>query len=149
MRPIRESAQPYVESRGTKARRADLSKVLNFKEDFCVSAIAIAMNYGFAFFVVFGQRPRADPLRIARAKTGPAIGIEHVAGFGFIKDSPNFQAFAQFPTAAMQHRAAAGKLRRLAVIFRALSQKVDGFLARHFQSDGFERCVHYKLRAEE
>src|SRR5437660_8998046 len=143
MRPIRESAQPYVESRGAEARSADFSKILKFEEDLCVSAIAIAMNDGFAFLVVFGQRPRADPLRITRAKTRPAIGIEHVARFGFIKDSPNFQAFAQFPTASMQHRAAAGKLRRLAVIFRAFSQKVDGFLARHFQSDGFERCVHY------
>src|SRR5213078_3592604 len=126
MRSIRESAEPDVESRGAKARGADFRKVLKFKENLGVSAVAIAMNDGFAFFVVFGQRPGADPLGITRAKTWPAIGIEHIAGFGFIKDRPNFQTFAQFPTASMQHHAAAGKLRRLAVIFRAFSQKGDG-----------------------
>src|SRR6185295_8531184 len=103
MRSIRESAEPYVKSWGPKARRADFGKVLKLKEDLGVRAVAIAMNDGFAFFVVFGQRPGADPLRITRAKTWPAIRIEHNAGFGFIKDRPNFQAFAQFPAASMQH----------------------------------------------
>ena len=101
------------------------------------------MDYGFAFFIIFSQSPRADALRVTRAKTRPAIRIEHVAGFGFVQDSPDFQSFAQLPAAAMQYRAPAQNLGGLALIFGAFSQKVYGFLAGHFQSDGFEGSVHF------
>src|SRR2546429_489772 len=100
------------------------------------------MDYGLAFFVVFRQRPRADALRVARAKTRSAIGVKDVAGFRFVKHRPNFQAVAKLPTASVQHGAAPENLRGLALIFSAFREKVDGFLARHFQSNRFESSVH-------
>src|SRR5215471_5619806 len=102
------------------------------------------MDDSLAFFVVFGQGPGTDALRIARAKTRTAICIEDIAGFRLVEYGPDFQAFAQFPAAAMKHCAPAQNLRRFALVFGALGEKVDCFLAGHFQPDSFEGCVHAK-----
>src|SRR5215470_8000160 len=102
------------------------------------------MDDSLAFFVVFGQGPGTDALRIARAKTRTAICIEDIASFRFVEYGPDLQAFAEFPAAAMKHRAPAQNLRRFALVFGALGEKVDCLLAGHFQPDSFEGCVHVK-----
>src|SRR6185295_5719001 len=93
-RPISESAQPHMKRRPMKTRSAYFSEILQLEQDFSIAAVAIAVDYGLAFFIVLSQCPGADALRVAGAKSWAAVRIEHVAGFRFVEDSPNLQAFA-------------------------------------------------------
>src|SRR5205807_4327099 len=126
---------------GAKSRRADLSQVLQFKQDVGIGAVAVAVDDRFAFFVVFSEGPGRNALHVARAKTGTAVGIEDVAGSRFVQHGPNFQAGAELPTASMQDRAAPQKLGRFALIFSTFGKKVDRFLAPNLQAARFETCV--------
>ena len=100
------------------------------------------MNDGFAFFIVFRKRPGGYALHITSAKAGPAISVKHVTRSWFVKDRPNFKAFAQFPTSAVENCAAPRQAGRLALILGSRRQKIDGLLAGYFQPDRFERRVH-------
>src|ERR1043165_9345294 len=94
----------------------NLGQVLQLKEHFAVSAFAVAVNHRFAFFVVLRQRPRRNRLNVARAKTGTTVGVEQLAGVRLVQHGPDFQAFSEFPTTAMQHSAAPAELRWLALV---------------------------------
>ena len=131
-----------------KSERANLGQILKLEEHLSIGAVAVTMNHRFAFFIVFGQRPGNDALHVARAKSGPTVRIEHVAGPRFVEYGPNFQTFAQLPAAAVQNSAAPQKPGRFALILRAFSQKVNCLLAGYFQTDRFKGSVHFELRAK-
>src|SRR5207248_6904848 len=59
-----------------------------------------------------------------------------------VEDGPDFEALAELPAAAVEHRAAAAELRRLALVARALREVVEVLLGGHLQPDGFELLFH-------
>src|SRR5258706_2673491 len=141
-RPVSQTAQSDMQRRRAKTRSSDLGQILQLEKYLCVSAVPVAVNDCFAFFIVFGQRPWRDALHKMGPKARAAVRIKHVAGFRFIKDRPNFQALAEFPAATVQHSSTPKQLGWLALVFTALAEKVYSFLARYFQADRFESSVH-------
>jgi hypothetical protein len=100
------------------------------------------MNDSFTLFIVFGERPGADALRVTRAEARTTICVEDVARAGFVKHRPDFKTLTEFPASPVKHSPTAGELRRLALIARALGQGVECLLARHFKPDCLKRYVH-------
>jgi len=84
---------------------SNFGKILQLKQDFAIGPFAITVNDCLALFVVLGQRPRCDGLNVASAKTGTAIGVEHVATARLVKHGPNLEPFSKFPAAAVQDSA--------------------------------------------
>jgi hypothetical protein len=131
-----------VKRRSAKTIRAYFSKILQLEQNFRIGAITVTVNDRFTFFVVLSQRPWRDALRIARAETGTTIRVKDVASTGLIKHCPDLETFAEFPATAVQNCASPRQLARFALIFRAFGEKVDGFLAGHFEANCFKRSVH-------
>jgi hypothetical protein len=127
---------------GAKAGWANLRQILQFKQDLTVCALAITMDDGFALFIIFGQCPGRDRLNVACSKSGPAVGIEDIAATGLIKDGPNFESLAQFPTSPVQYGAPTRKLRWLTLVSGAFSEIVECLLAGNFQPDCFKCWIH-------
>src|SRR6266566_1959940 len=99
------------------------------------------MNYGFAFFVIFGQRPGANRLNVSSSETRPAIGVKDISA-RFVEDSPDLESFAEFPATPVKYRATSIKLCRFTLIAGAFREVVKSFLTWNFQPDCFKRCVH-------
>src|SRR2546421_6957667 len=143
-RAVGEPAQADVQLLRAEALGADLRQVLKLEEDFRLRAVAVAVDDCLAVLVVFGECPRADALRVARAETGPAVGVENLARARFVEHSPDLKPLAQLPAATVEHSAASAELRRLALVARALREVVEVLLARYFKPDGLERLFHNK-----
>ena len=139
---ISQAAKTDVKLRRAETSWSNFSQVLQFKQDFAISAFAKTVNDGLAFLVVFGQRPGTDRLNVTRAKAGPAVGVKNFATSRLVQHGPDFKAFAEFPTASVQHGAATIELSRFALIAGALGKIVESLFAGDFQPDCLKRCVH-------
>jgi hypothetical protein len=125
-----------------KSSGSDFRQVLKLEKDFRVCSVTVTVNNCFAFFVVLGKGPRTDSLHVTSAKAGPAIRIEDIACARLVKYGPNFQALAQFPTTAVQHRSSPQKLGWFTLITSAFREIVECLFAWHFKTDGFEGHIH-------
>jgi hypothetical protein len=78
-RTISQTTKTYVEFLGPKAAWTNLGKVLQFKEDFAISAFPKTVDHCFAFFVVFGQGPGTNRLDMPGTESWPTVSIENIS----------------------------------------------------------------------